>query len=136
MMPTASSVISDLVDIARNLMSGSPGRIPLLAYQPDRIRPLPVLSIKDLETHYYLRFSALDRPGVLSKISGILGKHLISIKSAYQKGRKTNGAVALVMLTHRAKEASIIQALDEIASLDVVGDRPVLIRIEDENNTD
>ena len=134
MMPTASAVLGDLADIGRNLMTGAVGRVPLLSYQMKNIRPVPVLPISEIVTHYYLRFSALDRPGVLSKISGILGKNQISIKSAYQKGRKTNGSVPLVMLTHSAKEADVIAALKEIESLDVVGDRPVLIRIEDENN--
>jgi homoserine dehydrogenase len=136
MMPTASAVVSDLVDIARNLLAGAKGRTPLLSYQMDEIRKIPVLPIREIVTHYYLRFSALDRPGVLSKISGILGQHGISIKSAYQKGRKTNGTVPLVMLTHSAKEASVNAALQEIASLDAVGARPVLIRIEDENDED
>ena len=134
MMPTASAVVADLVDIGRNLMTGSTGRIPLLAYQTQKIRIVPVLPISEITTHYYLRFDALDRPGVLSKISGILGKHDISIKSAYQKGRKTDGSVPLVMLTHFAKEAAVAEALNEIESLDVVGARPILIRIEDENN--
>jgi homoserine dehydrogenase len=133
MMPTASAVVSDLADLARNLIAGSTGRIPLLSYQMNNIRQVPVVSIEEIFTHYYIRFSALDRPGVLSKISGILGKHEISIKSAYQKGRKTDGSVPLVMLTHLAKEADIIQSLREITPLDVVSDRPVLIRIEDEN---
>jgi len=65
-----------------------------------------------------------------------LGKNEISIKSVQQKGRKTNGSVPLVMLTHRAKEADVSKALSEIDSLDVVSDRPVVIRIEDENNQD
>jgi homoserine dehydrogenase len=133
MMPTASAVVSDLVDIGRNLMTGSTGRIPLLAYPIQNIRKVKILPISEIITHYYLRFSALDRPGVLSKISGILGQHNISIKSAYQKGRKTNGTVPLVMLTHLAKEAAVAQALSEIKSLDVVGDKPVSIRIEDES---
>jgi len=133
MMPTASAVVSDLVDIGRNLMTGSTGRVPLLAYPIQNIRKVKVLPISEIITHYYLRFSALDRPGVLSKISGILGKHNISIKSAYQKGRKTDGSVPLVMLTHSAKEAAVAQALSELESLDVVGDKPVSIRIEDEN---
>ena len=133
MMPTASAVVGDLVDIGRNLLTGSTGRIPLLAYQMQNIRRLPVLPISKITTHYYLRFAALDRPGVLSKITGILGKHDISIKSAYQKGRKTNGSVPLVMLTHSAREVDVARALNEIESLDVVSDRPVLIRIEDEN---
>jgi homoserine dehydrogenase len=134
MMPTASSVLGDIVDIARNLMSDTAGRVPLLSYPMENIRSMPVLPISEIVTHYYLRFAALDRPGVLSKISGILGQHNISIKSAYQKGRKTNGTVPLVMLTHAAKEAEVTQALDELAGSAVVGDRPVRIRIEDENN--
>jgi len=136
MMPTASAVVSDLVDIGRNLMTGSTGRVPLLAYPIQNIRKVKVLPISEITTHYYLRFSALDRPGVLSKISGILGKHNISIKSAYQKGRKTNGSVPLVMLTHLAKEAAVAKALSELESLDIVGDKPVSIRIEDKNYQD
>lgn len=136
MMPTASAVLGDLVDISRNLLSGAVGRIPLLSFQPDAIRKIPVMPISAIVTHYYLRFSALDRPGVLSTIAGILGSCGISIKTAYQKGRKTNGAVPLVMLTHAAKEAAVIKALNEIASLDVVSARPVLIRIEDKDNDD
>jgi homoserine dehydrogenase len=133
MMPTASAVVSDLVDLARNLITGSNGRIPLLSYQTENIRKIAVTSIEEIFMHYYIRFAAMDRPGVLSKISGILGKYDISIRSAYQKGRKTNGSVPLVMLTHTAKEASVAKALREITELDVVSDRPVLIRIEDEN---
>ena len=133
MMPTASAVVSDLVDLSRNLIFGSSGRIPLLSYQPENIRKTAVVSIEEIFTHYYIRFAAMDRPGVLSKISGILGKYGISIRSAFQKGRKTNGSVPLVMLTHTAKEASVAKALREITELDVVSDRPVLIRIEDKN---
>ena len=133
MMPTASAVVSDLVDLSRNLITGSSGRIPLLSYQTENIRKTAVISIEEIFTHYYIRFAAMDRPRVLSKISGILGKYDISIRSAYQKGRKTNGSVPLVMLTHTAKEASVAKALREITELDVVSDRPVLIRIEDEN---
>jgi homoserine dehydrogenase len=132
MMPTASAVVSDIVDIARNILSGTARRIPPLSYQRESISRIPVLSIDDLVTHYYFRFAAMDRPGVLSTISGILGKYDISIQSVHQKGRKTNGSVPLVMLTHRAKEADVKQALAEIRDLNVVSDEPVLIRIEDD----
>jgi homoserine dehydrogenase len=74
MLPTASAVLSDVVDIARNLVNGTTGRVPALSYQRDQIRRMPLLPIEELTTHYYFRFSALDRPGVLSKISGILGQ--------------------------------------------------------------
>ena len=136
MMPTASAVVGDIADIARNLLSNTKSRIPLLSYQMDRIRKIPVRRIDEIIIHYYFRFSALDRPGVLSKISGILGDNEISIKSVQQKGRKTNGAVPIVMLTHLAREADVQKALTEILNLDVVSDRPVLMRIEDENQED
>jgi len=133
MMPTASAVVSDTIDIARNILSGITERIPLFSYQLKNIRKTPVLSIDKIFTDYYIRFSALDRPGVLSKISGILGNFGISIKSVHQKGRKINGSVPIVMLTHLAGESNVKKALAEISRLDVVGSEPVLIRIENEN---
>jgi homoserine dehydrogenase len=133
MMPTASAVISDTVDIARNLLFGSVGRVPLLSFQMDRIRKLPIMPIGEINTLYYFRLFAIDRPGVLSKIAGVLGNNNISIKSVHQKGRKTGGAVPIVMLTHTAKESEMKRAVDEIRSLEVVSGEPLLIRIEDEN---
>jgi len=136
MMPTASAVVGDIVDIARNLSAGITGRIPLLGFLPDNVRKVPIISVDELDMHYYLRFAALDRPGVLSKISGVLGRCGISLQTVHQKGRKTDGAVPLVMLTHQAREADIQTALVEIEKLDVIKDRPVLIRIEEKNNLD
>ncbi len=136
MMPTASAVVSDLADIARNLATGKAGRIPVMGFQPDTIRPIPVMPMDDIVTNYYFRFDAVDRPGVLAAISGILGKHEISLKSVHQKGRKTTGSVPVVMLTHHAREAAVARALTEIASLEVVAGDPMLIRIEDDGAQD
>jgi homoserine dehydrogenase len=136
MMPTASAVISDTVDLARNILSGSVGRIPLLSCQMQNISKIPIMPVDEISTHYYFRFAALDRPGVLSKISGILGKYGISLKSVHQKGRKTNGSVPLVMLSHLCREEDVKKALDEISQLDVVSTRPALIRIEDDDLED
>ena len=136
MMPTASAVVGDIVDLARNLRYKAAGRVPLMAFQRDRIIPLPVLPVTEIVTSYYFRFSALDKPGVLSTVSGILGKYGISIKTVHQKGRKTNGSVPIVMMTHQAKEADVRSAFEQIGALDVVAGRPVLIRIEDENLID
>ena len=133
MMPTASAVVSDLVDLARNLIMGAVCRVPILAYQPEQIRTIPILTMDDLTSHYYIRFSALDRPGVLSKISGILGELSISIASVHQKGRTSAGPVPVVMLTHAAREADVKKALARIEELDIISERPMLIRIEDEN---
>ncbi len=131
MMPTASAVVSDLTDLARNLLTGSVGRVPTLGCRRAAVRDVPVMSIDEIHTQYYLRFMALDRPGVLSKISGILGNYRISLKSVHQKGRKSDGAVPIVMMTHLAKEADVKKALAEIARLDVVEGDPVVIRVED-----
>lgn len=136
MMPTASAVIGDTVDLARNILSGSTGRTPLLSFRMADIRKIPVMPVDEISTHYYFRFAALDRPGVLSKISGILGKYGISLKSVHQKGRKTNGSVPIVMLSHLCKEADVKKALDEISTLDVVSTKPALIRIEDDDLED
>ncbi len=135
MMPTASAVVADLADLARNLISGSrPLRVPMLSYQKTRIRAIPVVPIGEISTHYYFRFSALDEPGVLSKISGVLGKYGISIRSVQQKGRKANGSVPVVMLTHRAREKNVTRALSEISTMEVVDTKPILIRIEEEES--
>lgn len=133
MMPTASAMVGDLADLARNLISGSMGRIPVLSFQMEKIRRIKIMPIDEITTHYYFRFSVLDRPGVLSAIAGVLGNNGISIKSVHQKGRKTNGSVPIVMLTHRASEADVSRALKEMISLECVSDKPCLIRIEDEN---
>ena len=133
MMPTASAVLSDIADIARNLASQGAGRVPVLGFQPDKIRDIAVMPMDDLVTHYYFRFDAMDRPGVLATIAGVLGKYAISLKFVHQKGRKTNGSVPVVMLTHHAREADVTRALAEISALDVVASVPMLIRIEDEN---
>lgn len=133
MMPTASAVIGDIVDIARNILSGAKNRIPLLSYQMQNIKKIPVMSIDEIFTNYYFRISVLDRAGVLAKIGDILGKRNISMKFVQQTGQQSNGAVPIVILTHLAKEANVQKAISEIARLDVVQDKPVVIRIEDKN---
>jgi homoserine dehydrogenase len=128
--PTASAVVSDLMDIARNHMKGITRRISPLsfAYSPDK-----ELSIKPMDqviTDYYFRFSAVDSPGVLSKISGILGDHNISIASVLQKRREVNGSVPVVMLTHEAREKDVRKSLKLIDKLDIVTEKTVLFRVE------
>jgi homoserine dehydrogenase len=132
MMPTASAVLSDIADIARNIISGTTGRVPILGYPENNIRQIPILSMNELMTRYYLRFEAQDNPGVLSTISGILGENRISINSVHQQGRKTNGNVPVVMITHTAKEEWVQAALARISATDCVVGDPMVIRIEDE----
>jgi homoserine dehydrogenase len=126
-MPTGSAVVSDIVDIARDISKNAIGRVPVITRTSRDIR---IKKIDDVISMYYFRFSALDRPGVLSKISGILGNYNISIASVIQKGRRIGEAVPLVVLTHEAKEKDVRQAIKEIDRLAVVMDKTVFMRVE------
>jgi homoserine dehydrogenase len=133
MMPTGSAVVADILDLAYNLGHGIPVRVPPLGIQhADQTQRL-IKPIDEVITHYYFRFSALDRPGVLSQISGILGKYQISIAAVIQKGREFQGSVPVVMITHEAKEANVKNALAEIDDLPLITHKTVIIRIEDPN---
>ena len=129
-MPTASAVVADVVDIARDLLKGVGRRVPPFSY--DRLdRKVEIKPMDEVVTRYYMRFTARDRPGVLSKISGILASRQISIESVIQKGRREEGTVPVVMMTHEAMERDVREALEEIDQLDVIGKGTVLIRVED-----
>ena len=132
-MPTGSAVVSDLVELGRNLLSETHGRrVPPLAYQQSSIEKVPIKKMDDVVLPYYMRVSALDHPGVLSKISGILGKNNISISSVIQKGRKIKGAVPIVMMTHEARERDLHRALKEIDRLSVISGKTMFVRVENE----
>ena len=126
-LPTGSAVVSDIADISRHIMTGSAGKFPAFS---KTARPLPLMNMDDVTSMYYFRFSAIDKPGVLSRISGILGKHNISIASVIQKDRHEGKAVPLVVLTHRAREKDVMRAMKEINRLQIVAGRAVYIRVE------
>ncbi len=133
MMPTGSAVVSDLVELCRNIRLGASHRVPLLSFQRAHIREGEIRNIRDIHSTYYLRFGVVDRPGVLSRISGILGDQDISIASVIQKGRQSGGSVPIYMLTHKAREENMQRALQEIDRLPITIDKTILIRIEDPN---
>lgn len=128
--PTGSAVASDIISLARQIRQGVNCILPPLAHVRVSAEMLPIRRMDDLVSSYYFRFSAVDRPGVLSKISGILAKHDISIYSVIQKGRKKDGSVPVVMLTHEARESGVTGALQELGQMDVLTDRTVMIRVE------
>jgi len=132
MMPTASAVISDIIDIARGMLHGVSRLVPYRTLGEDIIDDIRLIPFPEIRTNYYFRFMAADKAGVLSKISGILGEMNISIASVIQKGRKKDGAVPVVMTTHKARERDVREALAKIDRLDVVHEPTALIRIEDE----
>jgi homoserine dehydrogenase len=130
-MPTATAVVADLIAAVRDRQVGDAVRVPPWGVPQAALRRLPVRPLALLESEYYLRFMALDRPGVLARIAGILGRHDISIASVIQRERHARGAVPIVIRTHRAIERNLARALRAIDRLAVVRGRPVSIRIED-----
>jgi len=131
MMPSASAVVSDAIELARAIDRSAIRRVPPLAWQQMGKSNLSLKPMDEIVTKYYFRFSVVDRPGVLSKISGVLGEHDISIVAVIQKGREADSVVPIVMLTHDAAEAAVKSALNEIDHLDIVKDDTVLVRVED-----
>jgi homoserine dehydrogenase len=131
MMPTATAVVADLMDVARNLLGSNRGRVAPLGYPLREQQRVPLKSIDDLVSEYYLRFMVVDRPGVLAKISGILGAHDISIASVIQKEREHGASVPIVIRTHQALERNLRRALKAIDRLAAVRAKSALIRIED-----
>ena len=111
--PTASAVVSDIVDLA----VGNTFSIPECLF---REGDLEIKEPNDFVSSFYLRFTAVDRPGVLAKIAEILGSERISIKSALQKSIDFNGGVPIVMTTHPAKKSQIDRAVSKIDRLDVI----------------
>jgi len=127
-MPTASAVLSDVVEIARRIAHG----IPSLPLELPSIGPtaLPLTPMEAIRCCYYLRVTAQDRPGVLSRVAGILGENDISIANVIQKGRGTREAVPVVMLTHEARERDMRAALAKIDRLRDVAAATTMIRVE------
>jgi homoserine dehydrogenase len=130
--PTASAVVGDVIESARNIIRGEAGGVPPLGYPEDWRAPVGLTDMDNVFTNYYLKVQALDRPGVLSKVSGIMADYGISIHSVIQKRRQSSGAVPVVFLTHLAREADIRKAGERIGQLDVVQGPLRIIRIEDE----
>ncbi|WP_447974872.1 homoserine dehydrogenase [Nitrospira sp. Kam-Ns4a] len=129
-LPTGSAVVSDVIDCARNLLRDASGRVPVAAFQPGERRPLRIRPMEEIASLYYLRFMVVDRPGVLSQISGVLGRHGISISSVLQKGRKEGQTVPVVIMTHTARERAVQAALREIDRMECVSEPTTLIRVE------
>ncbi len=130
-LPTASAIVADMMDIARNIKHNSHLRIPLMSFPFNYVKKRGIADINNLEMDYYLRFAVKDSVGVLSKISGVLGENNISIKSVVQPSRKENW-VPLIVVTHKAREYDIQNALKTIHTMDIIKDKTLLIRIDDE----
>ncbi len=120
-LPTASAVVADVIDIARTLTTDPGNRVPHLAFQPAELSDLPILGMDAVETAFYLRLTVVDQPGVLARITGILGESGISIEAVKQKEPlQGETEVPLVLLTHRVLEGRMNQAIAAIEAMDTV----------------
>jgi homoserine dehydrogenase len=129
--PTASAVVADLVDVVRTLTTDPDHRVPHLAFQPDALSKLPMLSIDDAVTAYYLRMLAEDRPGVLAEVATILGNAGISIEAVVQPEPPRGASQArLIMLSHPVRERQMNIALEQIEGLDSISGKVTRIRVE------
>ncbi|HUQ08083.1 MAG TPA: homoserine dehydrogenase [Kofleriaceae bacterium] len=130
MMPTAMAVVSDLIEVARNLMAKAAGARPTRRHRALASKPL--LPMADIRSRYYLRFSVADRPGVLGQITTILGHHEVSIEQVIQDAEKDPGrdsGATVFVVTHQAREGDVQAALAKIGSLPIAAAPPRLIRI-------
>ncbi len=129
---TASAVVADLVDVTRMATADPEHRVPHLAFQPDRLSDIPILPMEDVQTAYYLRLRALDRPGVLADVTRICAAQSISIDAIFQKeAGEGEEQVDVVILTHRTRERDLNAALRAIEALATIPAPVVRIRLEE-----
>jgi len=123
--PTASAVVSDVVDLAR-ISIGEKQKLVL-----PQLAPVSIQNISSIQSRYFLRFLVIDKPGVLAKIANVFGKYNVSISDVIQQERKIGQAVPLVFLTHGTSEKSIEQAVKHISKISVIKGSSQVLRIEE-----
>lgn len=129
--PTASAVVADIIDVARTLGATPDARVPYLAFQQSALSAHPVLTIDEVETAYYLRMSAVDRPGVLSRVAQILSDEGISIEALIQKEPPEEAnLVPMIILTNRTIEGKLSSAVAQIEGLESIVGEVTRIRVE------
>jgi len=131
MMPTATAVVADLMDAARNRVHGCRKRVAPLGYPLRTQSRARLIAADELHSEYYLRFMVVDRPGVLARIAGILGDNDISIAAVIQREREHGRVVPVVIRTHDARERALTRAVRTIDRLAVVRARSTTMRIEE-----
>lgn len=129
--PTASAVVADLMDVARLSSATAEQRVPYLAFQPNRVADLPILPIGEINSAYYLRLRASDKPGVLAHVTRILADRNISIDAMLQKEPADNDSEAdIVILTHVSLEKNIDAAILEIEEIPAIVGKVTKLRVE------
>jgi len=134
MEPTASAVIADIIDVMRSMTVLPADQVPALGFQADQLSEHPILAIDECESAYYLRIQAKDHPGVLAQVASIMSVRGINIESIMQKeADEVDGAIPMILLTHRVEEQRINDAILALEALDTVQEPVVRIRVEQLN---
>lgn len=128
--PTASAIVADLIDVVRGLGTPSGNQVPALAFQPQAMKPLPLLSIADIESSYYLRVRVADEPGVLKAITGVFAESDISIEAILQKEPRQNEDATVALITSVVPERRFDAALARLLALPFVREGASRIRVE------
>ena len=128
-MPTASAVVADVMNIAAGWYGQAFNSMKLT---PDTQEPVKLANPDDLVSRFYLRINGQDKPGVIAKATSALGDKGISLSAVLQhEAEDGSETVPIVIVTHDAKRGDLLEAVDRIASMDVIEDDPVIIRIVD-----
>jgi homoserine dehydrogenase len=129
--PTASAVVADPVDLARDFGVGQSGRVPALSVARASLRDLPIIPMAKVETPWYLRMEVADKPGVLSRVASIFSEQGISIEALIQKApAQGQTLVSLIVLTNKAPQGSVDTAVRSIEALDTINGKVTRIRVE------
>ena len=133
-MPTASAVVADLMEIAREIRRGGSGRVAPLSYLPEHIEAKPIMPDREISGRAFLRLTARDHPGILGLISSALGEEGVGLESilAREQAGLSTGLISVIALTRVATEQALRRALEQISSLSDISGSPRLIRIEEE----
>lgn len=129
-MPTASAVISDIIYIARNIAVGVAGKVPAVAYDVDRVESRRLIPADEIRNRFFLRFTAMDQPGVLARIATILAEHGISISSVAQNERQKGSSVPVYLSTYMAQEKAMREAVEKIETMPAVKQGTLMMRLE------
>jgi homoserine dehydrogenase len=129
-LPTAVSVVADVLDVARARINGASG----LATRGIQLVSRPLMALDEVRSRYYLRFQVFDRPGVLARIAGALGEASVSIEQMVQEGGgdRSGAPVQVVMLTHEARERDVAGAIAKLGHTEIVAQPTRLLRIQDD----
>lgn len=128
-LPTASSVVADLVDVTRLQAADPEHRVPHLAFQPEAMADTPILPMSEVESSYYLRLRVHDQPGVLADLARILAEGGISIDSMFQEPHGEHDA-DIIFLSHLAREGAVDKAIARVQSLSFVKSPVTRLRVE------